>query len=89
MIRIALGASHGLVIVRTLTGGSSVQPVIGRSSRTLLSRFRADESGEGVISAAIAVLVMAFIGVAMWIAFSGTFQSVADTTEDLVGDIGS
>ncbi len=25
-----------------------------------------DERGEGVISAAIAVLVMAFIGVAMW-----------------------
>ena len=30
---------------------------------------RADERGEGVISAAIAVLVMAFIGVGMWVAF--------------------
>lgn len=76
------------MIIITLTGGRSVQPVNHRS-RTLLSRLRADESGEGVISAAIAVLVMAFIGVAMWIAFSGTFQSVADTTDDLVGDIGS
>jgi hypothetical protein len=31
-----------------------------------------DERGEGVISAAIAVLVMAFIGVGMWVAFSPT-----------------
>jgi hypothetical protein len=28
-----------------------------------------DEKGEGVISAAIAVLVMAFIGVGMWVAY--------------------
>ena len=34
-----------------------------------------DERGEGVISAAIAVLVMAFLGVAMWIAFSGTLST--------------
>ena len=33
-----------------------------------------DERGEGVISAAIAVLVMAFIGVGMWVAFNTTFQ---------------
>lgn len=30
------------------------------------------ESGEGVISAAIAVLVMAFLGVLMWQLFQGT-----------------
>ncbi|MGH9158325.1 MAG: hypothetical protein ACRD1K_21370 [Acidimicrobiales bacterium] len=31
-----------------------------------------DESGEGVISAAIAVLVMAFLGVLMWALFKDT-----------------
>lgn len=36
---------------------------------------RHDERGEGVISAAIAVLVMAFLGVAMWVAFSGTLST--------------
>jgi hypothetical protein len=36
-----------------------------------------DERGEGVISAAIAVLIMAFIGVGMWVAFNGTFQTTA------------
>lgn len=55
----------------------------------VLARLRRSESGEGVISAAIAVLVMAFIGVAMWLAFSGTFQSVADTTDELISDIGN
>ncbi len=35
-------------------------------------RIVKDESGEGVISAAIAVLVMAFLGVLMWQLFKGT-----------------
>lgn len=38
----------------------------------LLDRVHPDERGEGVISAAIAVLVMAFLGVAMWLLFSDT-----------------
>jgi hypothetical protein len=38
---------------------------------------RQDERGEGVISAAIAVLIMAFIGVGMWVAFNATFQTTA------------
>lgn len=33
-----------------------------------------DESGEGVISAAIAVLVMAFLGVLMWQLFGDTLR---------------
>ncbi len=40
------------------------------------SRSR-DQRGEGVISAAIAVLIMAFIGVGMWVAFNTTFQHTA------------
>lgn len=35
-------------------------------------RIIQDESGEGVISAAIAVLVMAFLGVLMWALFKDT-----------------
>ncbi len=37
----------------------------------------ADQRGEGVISAAIAVLIMAFIGVGMWVAFNNTFTHTA------------
>ncbi len=36
------------------------------------SRLVRDEAGEGVISAAIAVLVMAFLGVLMWTLFQDT-----------------
>jgi len=38
----------------------------------LRSRLVRDEAGEGVISAAIAVLVMAFLGVLMWTLFQDT-----------------
>ena len=47
-----------------------------------------DERGEGVISASIAVLVMAFIGVGMWVAFSGTFQHAAKHVDNQVNCIG-
>jgi hypothetical protein len=40
-----------------------------------------DERGEGVISAAIAVLIMAFIGVGMWVAFNATFQHTAKNVD--------
>ena len=38
----------------------------------LVARLARDERGEGVISTAIAVLVMAFLGVLMWQLFSKT-----------------
>ncbi|MGH9164698.1 MAG: hypothetical protein ACRDZW_04170 [Acidimicrobiales bacterium] len=38
----------------------------------LARRLVRDEAGEGVISAAIAVLVMAFLGVLMWTLFKDT-----------------
>lgn len=47
-----------------------------------------DERGEGVISAAIAVLVMAFLGVAMWLAFDATFNHAATHVNDQVNCIG-
>ena len=47
-----------------------------------------DERGEGVISAAIAVLVMAFLGVGMWVAFNATFQSASNHVNQQVNCIG-
>jgi hypothetical protein len=43
---------------------------------------RRHERGEGVISAAIAVLIMAFLGAAMWVGFN----TIWDDTEDNIGD---
>ncbi len=47
-----------------------------------------DERGEGVISAAIAVLVMAFLGVGMWVAFNATFQHASSHVNQQVNCIG-
>jgi hypothetical protein len=52
-------------------------------------RARRSEAGEGVISAAIAVLVMAFLGAAMWIAFNGTMHSAQSKVDTNVNSIGS
>lgn len=57
-------------------------------TRYPLGRPSRDERGEGVISAAIAVLVMAFIGVGMWVAFNATFQHTAKNVNHQVSCIG-
>lgn len=45
--------------------------------------------GEGVISAAIAVLIMAFLGAAMWIGFQKMWKTTESTTNQKVEQIGS
>ncbi len=53
-----------------------------------VQRWRDDESGEGVISAAIAILVMAFLGVLMWQLFKGTLTDANDNVNTRVNEIG-
>ncbi len=48
-----------------------------------------DESGEGVISVAIVVLIMAFLGAAMWLAFNALWSDTADRTSEQITKIGS
>ena len=55
---------------------------------TPMQRRSRDDRGEGVISAAIAVLVMAFLGVGMWIAFNATFSHAATHVNQQVNCIG-
>jgi hypothetical protein len=59
----------------------------GRSHARSARRHR--ESGEGVISAAIAVLIMAFLGVAMWVGFNQIWQDAETNTSDQVNQIGN
>jgi hypothetical protein len=47
-----------------------------------------DDRGEGVISAAIVVLIMALIGAAMWVTFNGLWTDVSNRTRDEVQQIG-
>ena len=62
----------------------SATTVPARRSAGLFRRVRQDERGEGVISAAIAVLIMAFVGVAAFIAYRGIMSSVTDKTTECV-----
>lgn len=47
------------------------------------------EVGEGVISAAIAVLIMAFLGVAMWFGFRATLGNTQTNVNNQVTKIGT
>ncbi|MEZ5243911.1 MAG: hypothetical protein R2707_02350 [Acidimicrobiales bacterium] len=51
-------------------------------------RFRGDR-GEGVISTAIAVLIVAFIGAAMWVAFNSIWTDAEGNIQREVGNIGA
>ena len=61
---------------------------VGLLRGRLVDRYY-DEVGEGVISTAIAVLIMVLIGAAMWVAFSGVFGSASERPTDNVNQIGS
>lgn len=50
---------------------------------------RRDDRGEGVISTAIAVLIMALLGAAMWVTFDSIWSDTAQNTEEQVNIIGS
>ena len=52
-------------------------------------RVAADDRGEGVISSAIAVLVMALLGALMWVVFKAIFADASARTSIQVGQIGS
>ncbi len=64
-----------------------IQMLVGainaRTGRTVGDR------GEGVISTAIAVLITAFIGAAMWVAFDRIWGNAETNIEGEVGRIGA
>lgn len=53
-----------------------------------MQRMRAEAGGEGVISAAIVVQIMAVIGAAMYVIFSRTVGDAAERIEHEVQRIG-
>ena len=57
-------------------------------ARTLPTALRRDEAGEGVISTAIAVLIMAALGAAMWVGFNALWNDTNDRTAEQVELIG-
>jgi hypothetical protein len=58
------------------------------SSRKLARRLHVSERGEGVISTAVAVLVVAFLGILMYTLLSDVMTKASDKTNTEVGNIG-
>lgn len=52
-----------------------------------IPRCRADR-GEGVISAAIAVLIVAFLGALMWVGFQQIWANAEAQTNEQINQIG-
>jgi type VI protein secretion system component VasF len=50
--------------------------------------IRGDEAGEGVISTAIAVLIMAALGAVMWVGFQAIWGNASSQTTNQINQIG-
>jgi hypothetical protein len=48
-----------------------------------------DDRGEGVVSAAIVVLIMAGLGALMWVGFRTMWEDVERDTNDRISEVGS
>jgi hypothetical protein len=57
------------------------------SFRDRCRAFLADQAGEGVISTAIAVLIMALIGAAMWAVFQAVFNDAGQRIQSNIQQI--
>ena len=65
------------------------QALLSSHLRHRLGSMARDDRGEGVISVAIAVLIMAFLGAAMWVGFQQMWKTTDSTTNTKVHQIGS
>lgn len=54
---------------------------------SIRERLRAEDRGEGVISAAIVVLIMAVIGGTMFVVFNESFGNASDRISDEIDTI--
>lgn len=56
----------------------------------ILRRINSDnENGEGVVSAAIAVVIFSALGVAMWLAFRSTMNTATSMVNSQVSQLGN
>ncbi len=62
--------------------------LIGVHLRRELRDRWVDDRGEGVISMAIAILIIATIGAAMYLLFQGLAESTGNKAEDQINNIG-
>jgi hypothetical protein len=60
----------------------------GLRVRVVQRQLPFDDRGEGVISAAIAVLIMAFLGAGMWLGFNAIWGDAEQNIGEQVDQIG-
>ena len=70
------------------TSGSPDDPTRHPDTRAATRRSTRGERGEGVISTAIAVLIVAFLGIALWTGFDSMMNSATERTRAQVEQIG-
>lgn len=81
-----MNAKHQSIISHTI---AFVLDSINAGVNGRLKRLARDERGEGVISASIAILIMAFLGAAMWVGFQTMWKNTEATTNTKIEQIGS
>lgn len=82
------GPRHAHPVLRTHACASSAWVVTRSRVDAARARARSDDRGEGVISAALVVLIMAIIAALMWTAFNEIWEGVEDRTRTEVEEIG-
>lgn len=88
---LAIAPEYGLAALSAVCASSGLWAFEGHSSPSLLwhrRRSGRDERGEGVISAAIAVLIIASLGALMWVGFKTLWESAEETTNSEISKIG-
>ncbi|WP_419909147.1 hypothetical protein [Candidatus Poriferisodalis sp.] len=88
---LAIAPEYGLAALSAVCASSGLCVFEVHSTPTLLWRRRKpgpDEHGEGVISAAIAVLIIASLGALMWVGFKTLWESAEETTNSEIAKIG-
>jgi uncharacterized protein HemX len=65
-----------------------IHPTTSAASPRHRPRRLRGQSGEGVISAAIAVLIVAFLGALMWIGFQQIWANAEAQTNEQINQIG-
>jgi len=56
--------------------------------RSVAARLEADDRGEGVISMALAIMIVAFLGVIAWVLFKGVLNGAGQKTTTQINQIG-
>lgn len=94
---LAMAPRYGLAALSAVIASDGLWTLAGQSapvhhwwSRRTSRRHqrRRDQHGEGVISAAIAVLIIASLGALMWVGFKALWENAEETTNSEISKIG-